>query len=214
MAVLIFANGIIEGVEWIRPYLKRAEAVIAADGGGNHLARLGVRPDVVVGDGDSLDEETRAAWQAAGTVINAFEEDKDETDLELALIYAAGHWEGDILVFGALGGRLDQMLANVLLLAHPALEGRRVELVEPGQRAWLIQGRTVVAGQAGDRVSLIPLKGNAQIGRTEGLKWKLEDEVLFFGRARGISNKMLGETAVVEVAEGEVLLVHLWGEGL
>jgi thiamine pyrophosphokinase len=60
-------------------------------------------------------------------------------------------------------------------------------------------------------VSLIPLGGDVKIGRTSGLKWGLEDEMLRFGPARGISNVMLGETAVVEVEAGMLLCVHLMG---
>ncbi len=207
--VLVFANGIIEDGEWIRPYLAGATAVIAADGGGRYLAALGVRPDVVVGDMDSLDGDILAGWERAGTLVVRHPAEKDETDLELALLYAAEQYEGEIEVMGALGGRLDQMLANIFLLAHPALVERRLTLVDPNQRAWLIQGRTEVVGRKGDRVSLIPLGGDVKVQRTVGLQWELENEWLRFGPARGISNVMLGETAVVEVEEGMLLCVHL-----
>jgi thiamine pyrophosphokinase len=209
MSVLVFANGVIGKVDWIRPYLEGATAVIAVDGGGGHLVRMGVRPDVVVGDLDSLDASVYTAWEEAGTIIVRHAAEKDETDLELALLYAVQHYEGDVMVMGALGGRLDQMLANILLLAHPAFVERRVELVDPGQRAWLVRERTEIEGSPGDLVSLVPLSGDVQIGQTDGLKWQLEDEILQFGPARGISNVMVGERAVVEVERGMVLCVHL-----
>lgn len=209
MSVLVFANGKIEEVDWIRPYLDGATAVIAADGGGNYLAKLGVRPDVVVGDLDSLDAGIYEEWEQAGTIILTYPAGKDETDMELALLYAVQHYEGDLKVFGALGGRLDQTLANILLLAHPDFDRRRVELVEPHQRAWLVQGWTEIVGKPGDRVSLVPLAGDVHIGRTTGLKWQLEEETLHFGPARGISNVILKERAVVEVDSGTLLCVHL-----
>ena len=209
--VLVFANGVIEDGEWLRLYLAEATAVIAADGGGKHLAALGVRPDVVVGDMDSLGRDIWAAWEREGTRIVAYSAEKDETDLELALLYAVEQYSDDIKVIGALGGRLDQMLANIFLLAHPAFVGRRLTLVEPNQRAWLVQGRTEVVGRKGDRVSLIPLDGDVKVERTAGLKWSLENEWLRFGPARGISNVMLGQTAVIEVEEGMLLCVHLTG---
>jgi thiamine pyrophosphokinase len=170
---------------------------------------MGVRPDVVVGDLDSLDASVYTAWEEAGTISVRHAAEKDETDLELALLYAVQHYEGDVMVMGALGGRLDQMLANILLLAHPAFVERRVELVDPGQRAWLVRERTEIEGSPGDLVSLVPLSGDVQIGQTDGLKWQLEDEILQFGPARGISNVMVGERAVVEVERGMVLCVHL-----
>ncbi|MFZ0546565.1 MAG: thiamine diphosphokinase [Candidatus Promineifilaceae bacterium] len=211
MGVLVFANGVIEDVDWIRPFLEKAEAVVTADGGSNHLAKLGVRPDVVVGDLDSMDSDLHDAWKSAGTIVVRYPAEKDETDLELALLYAVRHYAGDIQVMGALGGRLDQTLANILLLAHPAFAGRRVELVEPYQRAWLVRERTEIVGRPGDTVSLVPLGGDVQIGRTTNLKWKLQAETLRFGPARGISNVMLGERATVEVERGTLLCVHLEG---
>jgi thiamine pyrophosphokinase len=207
MSVLIFANGVIEEVEWIRPYVVEAAAVIAADGGGRHLLRLGVRPDVVIGDLDSLDKSLYVDWAAAGTTIAVVSVEKDETDLELALLYAVDHYPDEIKIFGALGGRLDQTLANILLLAHPTFSNRRIELVEPGQRAWLIQKQVEIIGPPRKLVSLIPLGGDVQISRTTGLKWKLEDEVLDFGPARGISNVMIEDKAIVEVNAGTLLCV-------
>jgi len=211
MSVLVFANGIIGDVDWIRPYLERAEAIIAADGGGIHLDRLEVRPDVGIGDMDSLDGAVLDDWGEAGTTDVRYATEKDETDLELALLYAVERYGGDVLVFGALGGRLDQMLANILLLAHPAFVGRRVELVEPGQRAWLVRGWTEIEGSPGELVSLIPLSGDVLIRRTTGLKWRLQDEMLRFGPARGVSNVMIADTAVVQVESGILLCVHLRG---
>jgi thiamine pyrophosphokinase len=207
--VLVFANGVIDDKKWLRPLLAEATAVIAADGGGNHLAALGFRPDVVVGDMDSLASEIWEAWETAGTTIKVYSTEKDETDLELALLYGLERYEEDIEVFGTLGGRLDQMLANILLLAHPAFAGRRVTLVEADQRAWLVRDETEIVGQKGDRVSLIPLGGDVRISRTDGLQWKLVDEVLEFGPARGISNLMVANTAVVVVEAGLLLCVHL-----
>jgi thiamine pyrophosphokinase len=148
--VLVIANGVIEDGEmaWLRPYLAEAgaEAIIAVDGGGRYLAALGVRPDVVVGDLDSLDSEIWEGWERDGTSIVVYPAEKDETDLELALLYVVEHFEGDIELIGALGGRLDQMLANIFLLAHPAFSGRRLTLAEPRQRAWLGLGRMEIVG--------------------------------------------------------------------
>jgi len=129
MTVLIFANGDMRGEEWIRPYLAQATAVIAADGGTAHLHRLNWRPDLVIGDLDSLSAALHE-WLVAGHVpIQQFPTAKDETDLELALVYAATHFSDDIMLFGVLGGRLDQTLANIMLLTHSALAGRSVKLV-------------------------------------------------------------------------------------
>lgn len=207
MSVLIFANGEMVDVAWTRPFLDQASLIIAADGGTCHLFRLGVSPDVVIGDMDSLPAET-AAWLAeSGADMIRYDPIKNETDLELALLYAQKVDE-EILLFGALGGRLDQMLANILLLAHPSLIDCPITLVEKYERAWLVTGRMEFEGQVGDTVSLIPLQGDVLVKQTSGLRWPLVDNVLSFGLARGVSNVMTAVSAVIDVASGKLLCIH------
>ena len=126
--IVIFANGILddpatEAVRWIRP----GDLVVAADGGTKCALAAGVTPTHVIGDLDSLSPEQRAQLETAGTIIHAHPPAKDETDLELALLWAAAQPDvTEIVVLGALGGRPDQELANLLLLALPQLAGRDV----------------------------------------------------------------------------------------
>lgn len=210
MAVLVFANGDLESTAWVAPYLREASAVIAADGGAAHVLRAGFRPDVVIGDLDSFAAGERRSLEAAGVRFIVHPAAKDETDLELALLHAVRTSEEPVLVFAGLGGRLDQMLANVLLLMHPALRGRAIRFLTPYQQIWLVQGPglTEVRGAPGDTVSLIPLGGDAQVRATSGLAWALRDETLAFGPARGISNEMTAPVAAVELASGHLLCVH------
>ncbi|NKQ37589.1 MAG: thiamine diphosphokinase [Chloroflexi bacterium] len=213
MTVLIFANGVMDGVAWVRPYLAEATAVIAADGGTGHLQKLNYPPQVVIGDMDSLSEEMQRWLEANQTTFITHPPAKDETDLELALLYAATHYPDDLLLFGALGGRLDQTLANILLLSHPQLHGRTVQLITEQERAWLVTAVSEIHGRAGDTVSLIPLGGDVRVRSASGLAWPLQDETLAFGLARGVSNVMVGDTAVVEVASGTLLCIHTTADG-
>ncbi len=210
MTTLIFANGEMVIGDWIRPYLrqKQVTAVIAADGGTKHLHKLGRLPDMVIGDLDSLNDELRH-WLDDGQVpIRQHPTAKNETDLELALIHAANEFPDDIYLFGVLGGRLDQTLANILLLTHPVLAGREVKLVTANETAWLVTRSTEILGQPGDTVSLIPLGGDVHMQKTRGLAWPLENEMLTFGLARGISNVMTEATASVSIESGTLLCIH------
>jgi len=208
MTVLLFANGDIEEKEWIRPYLAAATAVIAADGGTKHLWRLGYLPDAVVGDMDSLSQQARQWLSNANVPLIVAPVNKDETDLELALLHAVEHYKEDILIFAAFGGRLDQTLANILLLAHPALAAYRVELLTPYERTWLVTAETEIRGEIGDTVSLIPLGEEVLVRQTTGLQWPLKDEILAFGPARGVSNTMSAATATISVESGPLLCIH------
>ncbi len=221
MAIFIFANGDIEDVEWIRPLLPQASKTIAANGGSQHLFALNHPPDVIIGDLDSLVGEVREWAETAVSQIISYPREKDETDLELALIYAANllfeaiaENKGEIRIFGALGGRLDQTVANILLLAHPSLKGIDVQLVDEQQRAWLVTDNVSFNGELGDLVSLIPLGGDVHIQQTVGLHWSLKNEPLFFGPARGVSNEIVGKEVEVVVKNGRLLCIHTkkeWG---
>ena len=143
--------------------------------------------------------------------------DKDESDTELAVVAAADAGAAAITVLGALGGRrFDHALANVALLAHPRLAGRRVVLLDPRTRVSLVVGprgdeppaRWPLAGRAGDLVSLLPLGAPAEGVTTDGLRYPLRDEPLEAGPARGLSNVRVAEDAAVTVRRGLLLVVE------
>ena len=122
--VLVFANGALDDSGWVAPFLARASAVLAADGGLRHLLPLGRRPDVLIGDLDSLPPGVDAETMAAQTI--RYPRDKDETDLELALLHAIGRYSGrEVLILGGFGGRVDHMLANVLPVSYTHLRATR-----------------------------------------------------------------------------------------
>ena len=135
--------------------------------------------------------------------------------LELALLYAAREGAIEIVILAALGGRLDQTVANLLLLALPELDGLDVRIVDGPQTAFLIRGGrdgddgrdVVIEGQPGDTISLIPLGGDAVGVTAEGVAWPLQEGTLRFGPARGVSNVLTAAQARVRVREGVLLCV-------
>lgn len=188
--------------------VQRAELRIAADGGALPLLRAGLLPHVVVGDLDSLDPHSQQELLARGVELQRFPRAKDETDFELALLLAAERGAQTIDVLGALGGRWDHTLANVALLAHPVLADRRVRLLDTRQALYLVRGQVSISGQPGDTISLIPLGGAAHAVTTRGLLYPLQDAVLHFEQARGISNVLLEPPALVQVGQGLLLVVQ------
>lgn len=210
MRVVIFANGELvdpaAAAQWVRP----GDCVVAADGGTRHVLAAGLTPAVVIGDLDSLPPETRAALTAAGTQFRSYPPQKDETDLELALLWAAAQAAEEIIVVGAWGGRPDQALANLLLLALPALSGHRVRLIAGRWEITLLRGGETAhfEGAPGETLSLLPLGGDATGITTTGLAYPLQNEALYCGPARGVSNRFTGATATVTLAQGLLWCLH------
>ena len=193
-----------------RALLSGAPLLIAADGGGNALFAAAITPHLVIGDLDSLDPAAEAAFASAGAAIRRHPVEKDETDLELALLAAVQAGATQIDLLGAMGGRWDQTLSNVALLALPELEGLRVRLLDVGQEAYLARGATPIPGAQGETVSLLPLGGAARGITTRGLYYPLDDAELRFERSRGVSNVISAPPAHVTVREGLLLVVHLF----
>jgi thiamine pyrophosphokinase len=185
--------------------------VVAADGGARGARRLGFTIDLVVGDGDSLTPAELDRLAAADVEIRRAPVDKDESDTELAILAAVERAADELTVVGAFGGpRLDHALANVALLALPALSGRSCELLDPTARVRLMTGPATLElpGRAGDIVSLLPF-GDGVVGvTTDGLTYTLRDEPLPAGPARGLSNVRVGQTARVSLRAGRLLVVE------
>ncbi|MFO7741104.1 MAG: thiamine diphosphokinase [Anaerolineae bacterium] len=207
MRAVIFANGTF-GAPWrVRQLLRPDDLIIAVDGGTRHVWEVGADPQLVVGDLDSLTLDERGRLESAGVEIASFSPRKDQTDLELALRRAVAEGVSSILIVAALGGRLDQTLANILLLTLPELRGVDVRILEGEQEAFLIRDEALIEGECGDTVSLIPLGGEATGITSSGLEWPLCDDELRLGATRGVSNVLTGERASVCVRQGLLLCV-------
>ena len=193
------------------------DLVIAADGGLVRARALGLVPDVLVGDLDSLSAALADDAEAARMAVLRARVDKDESDAELALLEAVRRGASRVTVLGAFGGpRLDHALANLWLLAHPNLAGVDVVLLDGRSRAWLItapgpEGEPVtrlLRGPIGATVSLLPHGGAVTGITTTGLRYPLRDEPLAVGPARGLSNVRTAADAAVTVRAGRLLVVE------
>ncbi len=191
--------------------------VVAADGGARHAATLGVTIDVWVGDGDSVDPVVLEALAARGVPIERSRPDKDESDTELAVLAAIRRGADGVVIVGALGGtRIDHSLANIGLLALPALTDRPAALVDARARISLVRApgpdggpvQRALTGRVGDVVSLLPAGPGVLGVTTFGLAYSLRDEPLPEGPARGLSNVRTEESASVTVRQGLLLIVE------
>jgi thiamine pyrophosphokinase len=195
--------------------------VVAADGGAQQAARLGLRPDVVVGDADSIEPAELDALEAAGARVLLVARAKDASDTELAVAEAWAAGARAVTVLGALGGlRFDHALANVLLTTGERVAGLELTLLDGTTRIRCLRATAsggsselVLTGRAGDLVSLFPV-GTAQGVTTEGLEYPLAGESLPAGTSRGLSNVRLAATARVRLEEGALLIVETTDLGL
>lgn len=206
--IVIFANGEIPDLDRARRILRADDFIICADGGTRHARAFHLQPDLIVGDLDSADEEGLRIFRKDGVRIEPHSHDKDATDLELAIHRAIELSPNQIVIVAALGGRLDQTLANIALLTDSRLSAFDIRLDDGVEEILLCRERVEVHGRSGDVVSLIPWQGAATEVQTGNLKWPLHRETLHPDKTRGISNVMTGGTASISIGSGLLLVVH------
>lgn len=205
---VIFANGELADGAAVQRWLRPDDFLIAANGGLRHIKALGLKPHLLIGDLDSLSPDEVAALQNSGVQMERHPAEKDETDLELALQHAVRQGFQSIRIVAALGGRLDQTLANLALLEMPGLEKVDIRLDDGREEIFIIRDQAVVEGQPGDTVSLLAMNECTKGIVTSGLKYALNHETLCPNRTRGISNEMTGDRAEIRLLTGRLLCMH------
>jgi len=206
--IVIFANGELADLDRIRLLLRDTDYIICADGGSRHAFQLNIRPDLVIGDMDSVDADLLQIIKNLNVPIQMHPRDKNETDLELALTKAIEHKPLEIVVLAALGGRIDQTLANIALLAEPQLSTTRVKIDNGTEEIFICRDQLEISGRSGDIISLIPWGSDTLVAQTENLKWKLNNEILYMNKTRGVSNELTGSVAKIKISKGLILVVH------
>lgn len=205
----IFCDGELKNSARVKCVASNCDLLIAADGGAKHLAGIGLKPRIIIGDMDSIG--AGILNDKGDIMLIPHSPDKDKSDAELAVEYALEQGCEQVIMVAAIGGRLDHTLGNVALVAR-----------YPGRIAILDGVSTLVAvdksekcmlhGQVGTPVSLIPYGSGPFTVRTKGLKYSLADESLY-SATHGLSNELSLTEACVCVSNG-ILLVHIENEDI
>jgi thiamine pyrophosphokinase len=188
-------------------------AVICADRGARHLQAAGIVPTLIVGDMDSLDAESARLYESSGCRFIRHPREKDETDTELALGEAFKMAPAEVWIWGAMGFRIDHTLANLSLLVQGAERGVAVKLIDEWCEVFLVTRRTVLDGQEGQTISLLPFAGEAAGVTLTGFEYPLTKAVLAVGHPRGTSNRLVRRQGIIEIETGCLLAVRYFRPG-
>jgi thiamine pyrophosphokinase len=209
MHALVIAGG--DAPAPIDVALATAPLVIAADSGVGHALALGLRVDLVIGDLDSADPAHVERAIAAGARVDRHPADKDATDLELALDAARALGATEVTVLGIGGGRLDHLLANLLLVTHEAYADLTIDALVDDTRITVVRSARRLVGPVGGTVTLLPVGGPARGVTTTGLRWTLTEAELTPASTRGVSNEIVASPATVRVRRGVLLAIQPTG---
>lgn len=210
VTVVIISAGTLDNPARITAELHTAPppVVICADGGARYAKELGIVPQVIIGDMDSIDEATLAFFEAKGSALMRHETAKNQTDTELALIHAVDLKPERIIIFGALGSRMDHSLANIMLLASIVPAAADVRIIDDRCEIFTVTDEALVRGDPGQTVSLLPLSPVVSGVTLEGFEYPLRDGEIAMGRSLGISNRLVGTEGFVTVQFGRLLIIN------
>lgn len=187
--------------------IREAGLVIGADGGTGLAFSAGRIPDLVVGDLDSLTEADRVRLADEGVPIETAPTDKDQTDGELALLAALERGADEVVLVGAIGGRLDHSLGNVGLLVAASRLGVSAWIEDDGVEIHHIgaSGSLEVRDRKERTLSLVPFGYEKAQVSVSGVRWPLDGEELDLANTRALSNLITHDVCVIEVEKGAVV---------
>lgn len=194
-------------------FLKKSkyEKVIAVDGGLEAAKELGIIPDVIVGDFDTVRSEILSYYRKMEHIIwEVHQPEKDDTDTELAIKRALAMNCSHITLLGATGGRLDHMIGNIHLLFPCLQKGTYAEIVDPQNRLYLIDGEHIFRKDAvwGKYISFLPLTQEVKGITLKGFKYPLTDRDIFIGTSLCISNELVEEKGRITLSDGVLITVE------
>ena len=184
--------------------------IVVCDGGVRHLQKVGIKPDVIIGDMDSIAPAQLANYSAQAVKVIKYPANKDFTDTELALDYALNLKPTAIYIWGALGGRLDHTLANVFLLHKGQKAGIKTYLIDEYCEVSIIDKKASFVDAKGVTVSLFAFSPKVEGLSLRGFVYPLKDAVLTMGESRGVSNIINEADAKISVRAGNLLVIHYW----
>lgn len=203
MTTLLVCNGEAPSRDLMRRMMRRADRLVAADGGANAVRAAGLTPDLILGDLDSVTPATRRAFAKIPTIRIP---SQDNTDLEKSLDHCAAEGDTAMIIAGATGRRLDMTLANLSVCWH-YLPDMDICFVGEDWYAVPITGERSFRAAAGTTVSLIPF-GPCSGVTLRGLRYPLVEGTFRTGDV-AVSNVVRGRTFTVTVRHGRLLVVVL-----
>jgi len=194
----LIANGAFDNPFALAPLVRSYQSIVAVDGGLVHCHAMGITPDLIVGDFDSIPPDLLQKYPQVP--VQAFPKHKDQTDLELAIQFVYRPEVERIAVFGALGKRIDHTLSNLhILRRYPG----KIIFENHDESVFCVQGSQEITTFPGQTISLIQL-GDVKGITTKGLHWEL-NKARFDKFFYSLSNIAQGSSFQIAIEEGDLI---------
>ncbi|NYB74449.1 MULTISPECIES: thiamine diphosphokinase [Sedimentibacter] len=180
--------------------------VICADGGLEKVKRLGLIPNLILGDFDSVNKSVLEDYKSLNIETVTFPSEKDYTDMELAISHAVKVGFKDIILVGASGTRLDHTVANMLLIEKYHKKDINIRIIDNNNFIQIITDSMIIPFRKNYYVSLIPLSENIEGLTLEGFKYPLNNINVERGSTLCISNEVSEDVGLIKLNKGSAFV--------
>ena len=207
MKVIIISGGNPPSKELLNTEIREDTFLIAADSGANCLYQYNVKPNLLVGDFDSIDKEVLRYFKEKSCEIDSYPPEKDFTDTEIALRKAIDMKPKEIVFLGCTGCRVDHLLGNIGMLKICLENGLNACIKDENNNVKLTNTSTLLNGNAGDIFS-VQSYGDEVVGLTiECAKYPLNNYSLKIGQSITISNEFASPQVSLKFKSGTLMII-------
>jgi thiamine pyrophosphokinase len=199
---LIISAAPIGSYEPLSVYMNNIDYIICADGGYNHAKNLSLKPNIIIGDLDSIGELPK------DIEILRFNKDKDDTDTMLAVKYGIEKGYKDFLIIGAIGGRLDHTFANFCTLHYIIKNGCTGFIADNFSEVHIMEkGEKKFKKRENYYISVFPFGAESACITEKGFKYSLDSFILKSENPIGVSNEFKDDIATINVEKGAIIII-------
>ncbi len=202
-STILILNGDIPSRKIFNKFYKKGDYVICADGGANSAAILGILPNIIIGDLDSITRTNLNIFKKKGVEIRKIKE-QETTDFEKALMYIVEYCLNNVIVFGAVSSRPDHTLNNfsVLKRYYKLID---IKIIDKDFEIFYLNNEIKRKYKKGRVVSFMAMPLAKGVS-SKGLKYKLNKDTLEYGIREGTLNLSSSDNILIRKEKGDLLV--------
>ena len=187
------------------PEIQKADYIIGVDHGAAWLIVHGITPNIAIGDFDSVSSKELEEIKKRVKIVKKYSSEKDFTDMELAVDHAISLHPNEVIIYGAIGSRLDHTMGNIHLLEMLNEKG---VIRDENNEVRVVSGQFVLKKEPRyPYVSVLPVSDSIEISLT-GFLYDASNALIRRGQTLGISNEIREDQATINVHRGRALVVR------
>lgn len=207
MRAVIVTGGNPPSKELLQSYIKSDDFLIGVDHGCDCLLEYDIIPSLILGDFDSVNKEAIEVFKKKNVKILEYNSDKDYTDTDLGYLKAKENGSNEILLFGAIGTRMDHTLGNLGILIKSLKEGVNMQIIDDNNIMSVVDKETSFKGNVGDTISFHALSDKVSNLSIRGAKYKLECYDMMLLEPRAVCNEFTSQDITISFDSGLVLVI-------